>query len=117
MNSSGVEDHTLEGAVLNVLVVVGHMDLPLARLIRLEGCIEGSVIFRDGAPKRSMCWGVGGHLTTTTITITTTTTTTMCRGVGGHLQQVRPRRVVWVDQHLQVTELSFTFDAKKKPPQ
>ena len=49
MNSSGVEDHTLEGAVLNVLVVVGHMNLPLARLIRLEGGVEGAVVLGDGA--------------------------------------------------------------------
>ena len=49
MNSSGVEDHTLEGAVLNVLVVVGHMNLPLARLIRLEGGVEGAVVLRDRA--------------------------------------------------------------------
>ena len=78
MNSSGVEDHTLEGAVLNVLVVVGHMNLPLARLIRLEGGVEGAVVLRDGAAE----WAVG-------------------RGVGGHLQQVRSGRVVRVDQHLQ----------------
>ena len=78
MNSSGVEDHTLEGAVLNVLVVVGHMNLPLARLIRLEGGVEGAVVLGDGAAE----WAVG-------------------RGVGGHLQQVRSGRVVRVDQHLQ----------------
>ena len=78
MNSSGVEDHTLEGAVLNVLVVVRHMNLPLARLIRLEGGVEGAVVLRDRAAK----WAVG-------------------RGVGGHLQQVRSGRVVRVDQHLQ----------------
>ena len=78
MNSSGVEDHTLEGAVLNVLVVVRHMNLPLARLIRLEGGVEGAVVLGDGATQ----WAVG-------------------RGVGGHLQQVRSGRVVRVDQHLQ----------------
>ena len=78
MNSSGVEDHTLEGAVLNVLVVVGHMNLPLSRLIRLEGGVEGAVVLRDRAAK----WAVG-------------------RRVGGHLQQVRSGRVVRVDQHLQ----------------
>ena len=78
MNSSGVEDHTLEGAVLNVLVVVGHMNLPLARLIRLEGGVEGAVVLRDRATQ-----GAVG------------------RGVGGHLQQVRSGRVVRVDQHLQ----------------
>ena len=78
MNSSGVEDHTLEGAVLNVLVVVGHMNLPLSRLIRLEGGVEGAVVLRDRATQ-----GAVG------------------RGVGGHLQQVRSGRVVWVDQHLQ----------------
>ena len=54
MNSSGVEDHTLEGAVLNVLVVVRHVDLPLPGLIRLEGCIEGAIIFRDWAAQRSV---------------------------------------------------------------
>ena len=78
MNSSGVEDHTLEGAVLNVLVVVRHMNLPLSRLIRLEGGVEGAVVLRDRAAK----WAVG-------------------RRVGGHLQQVRSGRVVRVDQHLQ----------------
>ena len=78
MNSSGVEDHTLEGAVLNVLVVVGHMNLPLARLIRLEGGVEGAVVLRD--------WATQGAVG---------------RGVGGHLQQVRSGRVVRVDQHLQ----------------
>ena len=78
MNSSGVEDHTLEGAVLNVLVVVRHMNLPLARLIRLEGGVEGAVVLRDRATQ-----GAVG------------------RGVGGHLQQVRSGRVVRVDQHLQ----------------
>ena len=83
MNSSGVEDHTLEGAVLDVLVVVRHMDLPLPCLIRLEGCVEGAVIFGDGASERS----VG-------------------RGVGSHFQQVRPRRVVRVDQHLHKRGLS-----------
>ena len=78
MNSSGVEDHTLEGAVLNVLVVVGHMNLPLSRLIRLEGGVEGAVVLGD--------WATQGAVG---------------RGVGGHLQQVRSGRVVRVDQHLQ----------------
>ena len=85
MNSSGVEDHTLEGAVLNVLVVVRHMNLPLAGLVRLEGGVEGAVVLRDRATQ-----GAVG------------------RGVGGHLQQVRSGRVVRVDQHLQQREIEFT---------
>ena len=43
-DSPGVEDHALEGTVLDVLVVVGHVDPPLPRLVRLERRVECSVV-------------------------------------------------------------------------
>ena len=41
----GVEDHALEWAVVDVLVVVGDVDPPFAGLLRLERSIEGSILF------------------------------------------------------------------------
>ena len=74
MNCSGVEHHASEGAVLDVLVVVGHVDLPLPGLVRLEGGVEGAVVLPDRTAEGS----VGGT-------------------VGRHLQQLWPGGVVGVD--------------------
>ena len=74
MNCSRVEDHASEGTVLDVLIVVGHVNLPLPSLVRLEGGVEGAVVLRHGAAE-----GPVG------------------RRVGGHLQHVGPGRVVRVD--------------------
>ena len=62
MNCSRVEDHASEGTVLDVLVVVGHVDLPLPRLVRLEGGVEGSVVLADRTAERSVGGTVGRHL-------------------------------------------------------
>ena len=74
MNCPGVEHHTSEGAVLNVLIIVGHVDLPLPGLVRLEGGVEGSIVLSHRTTQRS----VGGT-------------------VGRHLQQLWPGGVVGVD--------------------
>ena len=77
MNSPWVENHALEGTVLDILIVVGDMDPPLAGLVRLERCVECAIVFADWAAQWPVCWGVGGHF-----------------------QQVRPGSVVRVDQNL-----------------
>ena len=62
MNCSRVEDHASEGTVLDVLVVVGHVDLPLPGLVRLEGGVEGSIVLSHRTTQRSVGWTVGRHL-------------------------------------------------------
>lgn len=71
---SGIKDHASKWAVLNVLIVVCHMNSPLSRLIRLEGSVEGAIILADRTAKRP----VGG-------------------GVGSHLQQLGSGSMMWVD--------------------
>ena len=62
MNCSRVEDHASEGTVLDVFIVVGHVNLPLSGLVRLEGGVESSVVLAHGTAKRSVGWTVGRHL-------------------------------------------------------
>ena len=45
VNSPRVEDHTLEGTVLYILVIISHVDPPLPGLVWLEGRVERSVVF------------------------------------------------------------------------
>ena len=58
----GIEDHASEGAVLDVLVVVGDVDLPLASLVGLEGGEEGPVLVAHGASQRPVGRGVRSDL-------------------------------------------------------
>ena len=62
MNCSRVEDHASEGTVLDVFIVVGHVNLPLPSLVRLEGGVESSVVLTNRTAKRSVGWTVGRHL-------------------------------------------------------
>ena len=62
MNCSRVEDHASEGTVLDVLIVVGHVDLPLPSLVRLEGGVESSVVLAHRTAQRSVGGTVGRHL-------------------------------------------------------
>ena len=62
MNCSGVEDHASEGTVLDVLVVVGHVDLPLPGLVRLEGGVECSVVLAHRTAQGSVGGTVGRYL-------------------------------------------------------
>ena len=45
MNSPRVKHHALEGAVLDVFIIIGNMDPPLASFIRLKRCIESAIVF------------------------------------------------------------------------
>ena len=45
VNSPRVEDHTLEGTVLYILVIIRHVNPPLPRLVWLEGRVERPVVF------------------------------------------------------------------------
>ena len=62
MNCSRVEDHASEGTVLNVLIVIGHMNLPLPSLVRLEGGVESSVVLAHWTAQGSVGGTVGRHL-------------------------------------------------------
>ena len=62
LDGPGVEDHAAEGAVLDVLVVVGDVDAPLARLVGLEGGEEGPVLLAHGAAQRTVRRRVRSHL-------------------------------------------------------
>ena len=62
MNCSRVEDHASEGTVLDVLVVVSHVDLPLPSLVRLEGSVESSVVLAHWTAQGSVGGTVGRHL-------------------------------------------------------
>ena len=61
IDGSRIEHHASEWAVFNVLIVICHMNSPLARLIRLEGSIEGSIILADWTSKRSIGWRIRRH--------------------------------------------------------
>ena len=43
-DGSGIEDHALEGTVLNILAIVEHVYPPLTRLVRLERRVEGPIV-------------------------------------------------------------------------
>ena len=62
LDGPGVEDHAPEGAVLDVLVVVGDVDPPLAGLVGLEGGEEGAVLVAHRAAQRPVRRRVRGHL-------------------------------------------------------
>ena len=62
LDGPGVEDHAPEGAVLDVLVVVGDVDAPLAGLVRLEGGEEGAVLVAHRATQRPVRRRVRRHL-------------------------------------------------------
>ena len=61
IDGSRIEHHASEWAVLNVLVVVCHMNSPLARFIGLEGSVEGPIIFTDWTSQRSIGWRIRCH--------------------------------------------------------
>ena len=61
IDGSRIEHHASEWAVFNVLIVICHMDSPFARLIRLEGSVEGSIIFTDWTSKRPIGWRICSH--------------------------------------------------------
>ena len=62
LDGPGVEDHAPEWAVLDVVVVVGDVDAPLARLVRLEGGEERPVLLAHRAAQRAVRRGVRRHL-------------------------------------------------------
>ena len=74
MDSSGVEHHASEGAVLDVLVVVGHVYPPLPGLVWLEAGVESAIVLGDWAAQRP----VSGR-------------------VGSNLKKLRPRRMMGID--------------------
>ena len=62
MDCSGVKHHASEGAVLNVLVVVGHVYPPLPGLIRLEAGVESAIVLGDWAAQRPVSGRIGSDL-------------------------------------------------------
>ena len=94
---SRVEDHASEWTVLNVLIVVRHVNSPLPRLVWLETSVECSIVLAHRTAQGSVGWRVGGHL-----------------------QQLRSGCVVWVDLKqitMKISTVKYLFDDSPEPLQ